>query len=246
MTSLPFSPLDFRERLACNTCALLGLQLFMGEDPQQFCDTYDRHATTGYHQLPLLPRERAPATGPVAWVVARRGAEVLGTMACIQVPADLQGRPLADEMAAGLLYPASTARIERRGWIVGAGPALTRWGTSAYLAGGWLAPEVRGLGLVGALSRLVVLQLLEREPALQTVWGLEEETILHKGSMQRAGGIALTHSEKVFEGFFVITGAPKTMHAVWEPRESYLAQLSSDFEALSGDSVPSWLLAAKR
>lgn len=229
-------------QLATHACQALDIQLSFGQDPDQFVSTYASEAGSGYVQLPFLAHTRAPANRAFVWTQVRRGSRILGQLGGVIVAKSPSAQEsLADALAQGLLYRPEATWLERTGWLAGAGKAVLAGGPSLYFGGGWVHPELRGLGLVGVMSRLTALQALVREPNLQAVWGLEEEGLLNKGVMARPSGLGIVHSRKVFEGFSELAGKPLALHAIWASRAEYLQLLAKDQQAMQRGVPPDWL-----
>jgi hypothetical protein len=246
MSALPFSTSELGERLAASACRRLGIQIFFGQDPDEFVALQQAHALTGYRQLPFIAKARNAANGPFFWTLLRRGHQVLGQSAAVLVPRSrTEGAPLADELARGLLYAPSSTWIERKGWLPGAGPKLTSMGKTLYCGGAWLHADLRGCNMAGIISRLASLYALEQEPSIEAFWVLEEDALVQKGALLGPNGLGFPHSERVFDGYLEITGRPVVMHAVWAFREEYLALLARDDQAYRKGREPDWFSPEK-
>lgn len=238
---------DLAASLAIAASDALEVQLLSGHAPGELLAMYDQHAKTGYRQLPFLHLD-APGREPsMVWVAARQGDAFCGLLGAITVPgASGSPIPLADALAAGLLYPSNAAFSADVGWLKGEGPPLAQWGPSLYFGGVWVHPAFRGRGLVGVLSRLAALYALTYTPNLQTFWALEEAAIRDTRAMTRPGGLGLRHEARVFEGFFPIIGRKRVMYANWASRPEYLEMLSQDWEHLQVGAALPWLSLAPR
>ncbi len=241
MNALPFSTCELGEKLARSACEKLDVQLFFGQDPDEFVAIQRDHAVSGYRQLPFMATARNAANGPFFWTMVRRGNRILGQSGAVIVPGrGVESGALADELACGLLYAPKSTWLERRGWLPGAGPRLTAKGSTLYCGGAWLHPELRGLNLIGVLARLTALQAFEHDSAIQAIWVMEEDKLLRKGALARPNGLGFGRSEKVFEGHLEIAGKPLTMHAIWAWREEYLSLLAKDDLSYRSGAAPDW------
>lgn len=237
-----FDFLSLASQLAASACTSLDVQLSFGQDPDHFVETYARYAGSGYVQLPFLKETRSPRNSAFVWTQVRRGSRILGQLGGVIVPGDPRApHSLADSLASGLLYQPGGTWLEHTGWIPGAGEGILEDAPSLYFGGGWVGSELRGLGLVGVMSRLTALQAFCKEPALSSVWGLEEEGLLLKGVMARDSGLGIVHSKKVFEGFSELAGKPLVLHAIWANRAEYLQLLEKDRQCLQLGGSPTWL-----
>lgn len=245
MSALPFSTYGLGEKLTRSACERLDVQLFFGQDPDEFVAVQQSHAVSGYRQLPFMAATRNAANGPFFWTMVRRGNRILGQSGALIVPGrGARGGALADELACGLLYSQKSTWLERRGWLAGAGPKLTARGNSLYCGGAWLHPDLRGLNLIGVLSRLTSLQALEHDSGIQSVWVMEEDKLLQKGALARPSGLGFGTSEKVFSGHLEIAGKPLTMHAIWAWRDEYLSLLVKDDLSYRSGREPDWFVGA--